>query len=195
MLSELVACISLACVVACGGGKALPATDHENVPHDVTAGAERIEVLRIEQEFHGNADYRVVIDAWVGGEPRRLERVTMGWLDTGEQDRRSPFGKGVRRHVDVLHEPQGDTGWVIALVAGDQRREIEVVMADDGTPRAWATIVVGDANVRCIPDAGRLVARTVIGIPVALDRLELECTDANGERRRGPVATTSVAAR
>ncbi len=187
--------VVLAVIGACGGDSP-PAMGPESGPVQIDEGlgdGTHHKLLRIEQEFHMNDDYRIVVDAWIAVDPSpRIARVTMGWLDLGAGDKRSPFGKGVRRHVDVLHERRNATTWVIALVADDVRRELEIVVGDDAVPRVFAQVVSDGALVRCQPHGGRLVARRVLGLPVALDRLELDCTDDAGKTRRGAVATAAV---
>lgn len=182
-------------IAACGGGTSPPAMGPEggSAPIEDAAEAAHHELLRIEQEFHRNDDYRIVVDAWVATEPSpRIVRVTMGWLDIGAGDVRSPFGKGVRRHVDVLHERRSATTWVIALVAADVRRELEIILGDDGVPRVFAQVVGEAGLVRCQPHGGRLISRRVLGLPIALGGLELECVDDNGATLRGNVATRAV---
>ncbi len=175
---------------ACGGGAASP--PDADPPPAVTGSdaAIRHELLRIEQQFHPNDEYRIVVDAWLTSEPTpSLVRVTMGWLDTGSGDARSPFGKGVRRHVDVLYERRDASIWVIALVADDKRRELEVVLGPDGIARIFAEITTDVGVTRCEPRGGKLLARRLVGLPIGLDRLEVECLVDHGEVVRGPVLT------
>jgi hypothetical protein len=144
---------------------------------DVPADAVHHELVRIEQPFHPNDDYAIVIDAWVA--LGALVDVRMGWVDTGAGDARSRFGKGVRRHVDVEHVQPDSRSWRITLVSGDARRTLAIVLGPDDRPAVWA-LVDSDTEsgaARCRVTAGRLVARRLLGLPVGLERLEVECAD------------------
>ena len=120
-----------------------PTADHTGVrPLPGGAGvpvdAVHHELVRIEQPFHPNDDYAIVIDAWVAS--GTLVDVRMGWVDTGAGDARSRFGKGVRRHVDVEHVQPEPRSWRISLVSGDVRRHLAITLDRDDRPAVWATI-------------------------------------------------------
>lgn len=154
---------------------------------DVPADAIHHELVRIEQPFHPNDDYAIVIDAWVAA--GRLVDVRMGWVDTGAGHARSRFGKGVRRHVDVEHAQPDPWSWRITLVSGDARRQLAIVL-DPGDPQAppavWAMIDAESGSARCRVVAGRLIARRLLGVPVGLERMEVECADGTrGAVREG----------
>jgi predicted small lipoprotein YifL len=150
---------------------------------DVPADAIHHELVRIEQPFHPNDDYAIVIDAWVA--TGTLVDVRMGWVDTGAGDARSRFGKGVRRHVDVDHAQPDPRSWRITLVSGDARRNLAIVLDPDDRPVVWAMIDTESGAARCRVTAGRLVARRLLGLPVGLERLEVECADGTRGTVRG----------
>jgi|LNFM01.1.fsa_nt_gb hypothetical protein len=166
-----------------------PTADHTGVrPLPGGAGvpvdAVHHELVRIEQPFHPNDDYAIVIDAWVAS--GTLVDVRMGWVDTGAGDARSRFGKGVRRHVDVEHVQPEPRSWRISLVSGDVRRHLAITLDRDDRPAVWATIDAQGGAARCRVTAGRLVARRLLGVPVGLERLEVECADGtHGTVRAG----------
>ena len=55
-----------------------------------------------------------------------------------------------------------------------------------GAPAVWATIDTDAGAARCRVTAGRLVARRLLGLPVGLERLEVECADGTrGTVREG----------
>lgn len=145
------------------------------------------EVLRIDQDFHPNEDYEIALDAWVAQEkPDALAEVRMWWLDTSKAGERSPFGRGVRRHIDLVYRRQAHDHWTVAIEQGRKRFSFEIELMPDGRPRAYGDVVEGDTTVRhCRVETARLVANQFLGLPVGLDRLELTCVDDRGGRHHG----------
>ena len=153
------------------GARYAPAVLAADLPPD----AVQHELVRIDQPFHPNDDYRIVIDAWVTR--GTLVDVRMGWVDTGADDARSRFGKGVRRHVDVVGVQLDPRSWRITLVSGDTRRQLVIALDANDLPSVSAMIDTDAGAARCRVTAGRLVARRVLGLAVGLERLEVECAD------------------
>jgi len=146
-------------------------------------------VLRIGQDFHPDDDYEISIDAWVQEtKPDALAAVRMWWLDTSDADARSPFGRGVRRHIDIDYD-QREAGWDIRIKQG-RKSYIFNVDLDDG--RAVATTTVrahGEQVEDCRITRSRLVAKKVLGISTGLRRIDVTCTDEDGKQHRGSVVS------
>lgn len=144
-------------------------------------------VLRIDQDFHPNDDYEIAIDAWVSdASPDSLAAVRMWWLDTSDADARSPFGKGVRRHIDIDYD-QTDDGWDIRIKQG-RKAYVFAVELEDGKAHASAKVrAKGQVIEDCKVERSRLVAKKILGIPTGLKRIDVTCSDAEGQRHRGSV--------
>jgi hypothetical protein len=145
-------------------------------------------VLSIDQDFHSNDDYRIALDAWVDPDhPEEIVEVRMWWMDTGKDDERSIFGRGVRRHIDIAYERTAPGSWVVDLVPGSDRYRFEIELDEDGTIEAHAEVedAAGDTAHRCRAVAAALHARKLVGLPVGLDRIEIECAPEQGLVRRG----------
>ncbi|MEM6293206.1 MAG: hypothetical protein AAGA54_18170 [Myxococcota bacterium] len=151
-------------------------------------------VLRIDQDFHPNDDYEISIDAWVDQtDPDALAAVRMWWLDTADADARSPFGKGVRRHIDIDYVQGKDAAWDIRITQGRKRFVFAVQMNDAGTVGAFADVRAnGEVIEDCRVQRSRLVAKKVLGIAAGLKRLDVTCIDDEGTKHRGSVVGSKV---
>ncbi len=145
------------------------------------------EVLRIDSDF-GKNHHDIVVDSWMLAEdPDALSEVRMWWLHNKENNERSPFGKGVRRFVDLDYERQGPRTFSVVL-RGDRRAfSFNVVLQHDGRAVAMADITTADGTVitNCEADSAKLLLRRVVGIPMGLKGLAVTCHDAEGNRHRG----------
>lgn len=153
------------------------------------AGFEHHQVLRIDQDFHPNASYDIALDAWIDKRnPGAIAEVRMWWQDTSSSDERSPFGKGVRRHIDIDYAARGDGSWDVTITQGRKRYGFEVERTAGGNVEAYADVQAGRETIeRCRVLRSRLVARKMLGLPVGLKHLAVTCTDADGKRHRGHV--------
>lgn len=191
-----------ACGTSCGRPEAAAteadaAAQKSRIPHrrtsvEALADAElrHQEVARIEQSLHPDEDYQIAIDAWISSEPgNQLAEVRMWWVDTGKNDERSPFGRGVRRHIDIDYERRDAHAFVVRMAEKEQVYLLDVELGADGTAAAYATVTPssGAAIEHCRVTGGRLVTKTMIGIPVGLERLEVACIDAAGQAQQGEV--------
>jgi hypothetical protein len=141
------------------------------------------EVLRIDQDLHPDDDYEVVLDAWLDGD--EIVDVRLQWIDTGDADRRSPFGRGVRRHLDVDYVRHGPRRWTVRLGASTSAWELSIER-DAGGLSASARVRSNGASVdRCRVDAARIDSRRVLGIPVGVARIVVSCTDDAGAVHEG----------
>lgn len=152
-------------------------------------GYEHHPVLRIDQDFHPDEDYEIAIDAWVAdADPDALAAVRMWWLDTSDADARSPFGKGVRRHIDIDYD-QRDAGWDIRIKQGRKAYVFAVDLEDGKAVASTAVREKGETIEDCKVSRSRLVAKKVVGIPTGLRRIDVTCTDADGNEHQGSVVT------
>ncbi len=153
------------------------------------AGYAHHPVLRIDQDFHPNDAYEIAIDAWTADdEPESMAGVRMWWLDTSDANARSPFGKGVRRHIDIDYQDRGAGGWDIGIKQGRKRYTFEVRREDGGVVAYSDVQADGTLIEDCKIQRSRLVAKKVLGISTGLKRIDVTCTDAEGKEHRGSVA-------
>ena len=150
------------------------------------------EVLRLDQDFHPNDDYEIAVDAWNDrSDPASLELVRMWWVDTAKADERSPFGRGVRRHIDIQYSHDRPDAWTIRIEQGGSVYAFEVELdSGSGKVQAFGDVVTeaGDRLSRCPIQRSRLVAKKFLGIPTGLDRLDVVCTDEGGQTHAGRLA-------
>lgn len=153
------------------------------------AGFEHHQVLRIDQDFHPNDSYDIALDAWIDERKSdAIAEVRMWWQDTSSSDERSPFGKGVRRHIDISYAPQQDGSWDVTITQGRKRYGFEVERDGEGEVQAYADVVANGGTVEhCRVRRSRLVARKLLGLPVGLKHLAVTCVDAQGKTHRGHV--------
>ena len=145
------------------------------------------QVLRIKQDFHPNDAYDIALDAWVPKQrPSEIELVRMWWLDTGTSDTRSPFGKGVRRHIRIDYDTNRDGSVSIRMTQKHRQYNLTVERDDEGAIHAYADVIAGGRVFEhCRVTNGRLVARKILGLPVGLRRIDVSCIDPDGATHRG----------
>jgi hypothetical protein len=146
-------------------------------------GTEHHEVLRIAQAFHPQEDYEVAIDAWThAGE---LVGVRVGWVDGAGT--RSVFGRGVRRHLQVSTAAVDARTWRVELAHGDAIHELTIRLGDDRSVSAQVEVLTPELQVvsGCRAVAGRLVARTFLGLPTGLQAIEVRCVAGDGREHTG----------
>jgi len=145
------------------------------------------EVLRIDPDF-GKGHHDIVVDSWMlAHDPGTLSEVRMWWLHSEDNDERSPFGKGVRRFVDLDYERKGPRNFGVVL-RGDRRAwSFDVELGPKGQAVAMADVTTSDGTVvkRCEAESARLLVRRVMGIPAGIKGLEVVCHDAEGKRHTG----------
>jgi len=142
-------------------------------------------VVRIDQDFHPDDAYEIVVDAWVQG-AQELVDVRMTWVDTANADRRSPFGRGVRRHLELDYVRNGARSWTIRLGARGHTWALEIGMDPAGSVHAHADVRTDAAIVeRCRVHRGVLESTKLFGLPVGLARILVSCTDAAGVAHDG----------
>jgi hypothetical protein len=184
-LAGIVVAIAIAAVaVACEPSLSEAVEPPAEVPRapDVV----RQEIFRIDQDLHPDEDYEIVLDGWVrGGE--ELVDVRMTWVDTAEADRRSPFGRGVRRHLDLQYVRHDARSWTVHMRSRIGHRAFAIELDAAGIPVAFADIRTSAGAIveRCRVHDAQLAARRILGVPYDLSGLAVTCTDAAGNRRDG----------
>jgi hypothetical protein len=177
-------------------GLSSPAAAADPVPEGRTpvgelspSGLAHQEVLRIDPDGLGpSRNHDIVIDGWVdAAKPRTIAGVKMWWLDRDKGGERSPFGKAVRRTVDIDYDRASDNAWRVAIRHGKRAWAFDIELDEKGRLQAYADIVAKDGTVieHCRALRSRLVARRALGIPSGLETLEVVCIDSNGKRQRG----------
>ena len=146
------------------------------------------EVLRIDRDF-GMPHWEIALDGWT---PRqragRIEDVRLWWVNTDRADKRKPFSKYLRKFIEFGYT-RNDEGGLQVRLAGDRKAYAFTVSLDGGDPVVHAEVDRSDgvrvSQCRC--RSARLVARRVIGIPVGIAALRVECTDGEGKSHTGNV--------
>jgi hypothetical protein len=152
-------------------------------------GYEHQQVLQIDQDFHPNDKYEIALDAWISSkQPGAIAAVRMWWLDTGTKNERSPFGKGVRRHIDITYDQVDDDDWAVRIKQGRKAYVFDIELDPRGKIEAFADVATSSGTVEhCKVRRSRLVARKILGIPAGLKRLDVTCRDGNGNQHEGYV--------
>jgi hypothetical protein len=164
-----------------------PPTGRTDADRLEAAGLDHHEVLRIQRDF-GQRSFLVVIDAWSPEASHdQLKEIRMWWLNERKEDERSPFGRGVRKHVDIVYTQTAPDAWVVELRGDDKRMAFSVELDGKGKPSAFGTIITpaGQRVEHCRAVTSTLVARRFLGIPIGLDHLAVTCVDEDGDLHRG----------
>ena len=176
-----------------------PELDVVRIPMAATAVADlntqqlaHHELLRIERDF-GKPQFVIALDAWVTtAAPKQLADTRLWWSRTDKNDERSPFGPGTKRHFEIAYDQPADNRWDVHLVSDDKKFTFHIEVDDAGEPHAYATIQTTQGTIdHCKASTGVLHARKVLGLPVGIDALDVDCTDDAGKPQRGSVAATS----
>jgi hypothetical protein len=144
------------------------------------------EALRIDRDF-GKPEFDLVIDAWSSATDGGLADVRLWWAKTTDGDRRSPLSHKTERYVDVETRRTHADRIEVRVRGGARELSMEVELDAAGRVRVYTDVVTADGREvhRCRALAGRLLARRVLGIPVGVGALALECIDARGRRLSG----------
>ena len=153
-----------------------------------TADHEHHEVLRIDRDF-GMPQWEIALDGWI---PRakddHIEDVRLWWVNTDKADKRKPFSRYLRKFIEFGYE-RAPEGTLKIRLAGDRKAYAFTVSLAAGDPVVFANVERSDGvivnNCRC--ESARLIARRVIGIPVGIGSLRVQCVDAEGKAHTGDV--------
>ncbi len=140
------------------------------------------ELLRIDRDF-GKAHWEIALDGWLPREATAtIHDIRLWWVNTDQANRRKPFSRHLSRVLKFSYAREQDDSLRVEL-AGDGKLYVFAVAMDvEGKPAVFADVTLPDATTieRCRCDAGRLIARRVIGIPIGIERLSVRCKDAKG---------------
>jgi hypothetical protein len=153
------------------------------------AGYDHHEVLRIVRDF-GDRNFEIALDAWTeegaNGAPKPIVDVRLWWAKLHAGQERGPFGPSVRGRMRIETAPDDDGSWAVRIIADGKVFAFTVHPDEQAIPRAFGTVVTpGGAVEHCRAESARLRARRVVGVPVGIDRLEVSCTDGDGEAHAG----------
>lgn len=153
------------------------------------SGFSHQEVLRIDQTgLHSDEAYEIVLDGWINrARPSQIAEVRLWWANTAKRDERSPFGRGVTSHVDIEYDVNGAREWTVALGRGKKEWIFEVEADERGNLHAFADIVddQGQRVDHCQASASRLVPSRFLGVVSGIERVEVDCLDAQGGKHTG----------
>jgi len=184
MLASLLLLSLYAAPAGCPTASALPQMRTPATDLDVS-GAAHHRLLVIDQDFHPNADYEIALDSWVGCSGK-LAGVRMWWIDTAKNGERSPFGKSVRRYIDIAYDELNSQHWTVKIRQGRKDFAFEVLLPPGGVPLVYGNVAEGESVVEhCRVESSRLVSRKILGVPTGLKRLEVRCVDQDNRVHRG----------
>ncbi len=150
------------------------------------------EVVRLSRDF-GNPAFQVAVDAWTSEQtPDALGELRFWWVNTDHADQRSPFGSKVRRRIGLRFDENAGNDWTVHL-RGDRKEFVFDVEMTDAGAAAFGDVQT-DAGVarHCRVTQGRFVARRLLGIPIGLRRLEVDCIDQGGQAQHGSLPFTKL---
>jgi hypothetical protein len=156
-------------------------------------GREHHEVLRIDQEgLHSNPAMEIVLDGWVDP-PGTIAQVRLWWLHTGHADERRPFSRKVTRHIDVEYVRRGPARWTVRLARAKEVWRFEVELDDARRVRAYANVRTPEGTMveHCRAQSSRMIPQRTLGMVSGIDRIDVECVDAQGQRHRGVIPTVA----
>lgn len=152
------------------------------------------EALRIDRDF-GKPEFDLVVDAWTpSATPDELADVRLWWVKTSAADQRSPLSTRSKKYVDVETIENAPDDWSLKLRGDHKEFSFDIELDEDGRARVFTDVVREDGvEVRhCMATAGRLRARRLLGIPVGIDALVVDCTDADGRQHHGRAAVRKL---
>lgn len=152
-----------------------------------TGGLAHREVLRIDRDF-GKPEFDLVIDTWTAEHsPGELFDVRLWWVKTSADDRRSPLSTRARKWVDIDTTENSPEHWSVKVRGDKKEFRFEIELGDDGETHAYADVVTdsGKRVKHCRVAKGELKARKLLGIPVGIDALFVDCIDGAGREHTG----------
>ena len=150
-------------------------------------GLEHHETLRIDRDF-GKPEFDLVVDAWTKtAAPGELADVRVWWVKTTAADKRSPMSTRAKKYVEIeMFENEADA-WTIELRGDRKEFRFEVEVDARGRAQVFTDIVTAEGRTvrHCRATTGNLRARRLLGIPIGIDSLSVECVDDRGRDQRG----------
>jgi hypothetical protein len=186
MLSTTIASalLVLASLAPHGGGRLpLAATDASELAPD---GLRHHELLRIARDF-GKPQYEIVVDGWSRQlDPKTISDVRIWWINTARDGRRSPFDRKVQRYIDIEYVTNAPGEWTVRM-RGDRKEFTFGIELDEREASVYTSVVLEDGTriERCRAASGTLLARRIVGIPVGISAMQVECVDEGGHTHTG----------
>ena len=150
------------------------------------------EVLRIDRDF-GMPQWEIVLDGWLVRAPAgRIHDVRLWWVNTAQADRRKPFSARLQRFLQFTPTRGADEALSVLLAGDDKEYAFTVALDAAGVPGVLADVRLEGGTIvpRCRCESARLLARRVLGIPIGIATLSVQCRDADGTEHRGEVPHT-----
>jgi hypothetical protein len=150
-------------------------------------GLEHHETLRIDRDF-GKPEFDLVVDAWTKtASPGELADVRLWWLKTTAADQRSPMSTRSQKYVDIETIENEPDAWTLQLRGDHKEFRFDVEVDAGGRAQVFTDIVTAQGKTirHCRATAGKLRARRLLGIPIGIDSLAVECVDDRGRAQRG----------
>jgi hypothetical protein len=156
-------------------------------------GLRHQEALRIDRDF-GKPEFDLVVDTWSETAQGDLADVRLWWVKTTANDRRSPLSEKAERYVDIDVRRHGPDAMRMRVRGSGREFAFEVELDGKGRAHAFADVVTKDGTKidHCRMTSGFLTARRVLGIPVGLGALQVNCIDDDGASVRGRVTIRKV---
>lgn len=147
------------------------------------------EVLRIRRDF-GMDHWEIALDGWLTQpSDERIAELRLWWVNTQDDDRRKPFSAYLRRYLEFEHRHASERVLAVRMAGDRKEYRFTVELDERGTPAVFADVRLADGTTvpHCRCRSGRLLARRVIGIPVGIAELRVQCTDDTATAREGAV--------
>ena len=186
----------LALLLATAATSAVPRLPDGELQADELAppGLRHQEALRIDRDF-GKPEFDLVVDTWTRtAAPRKLADVRLWWVKTTAADRRSPLSTKAKKYVDIETSLRAPGHWTLE-VRGDRKVfAFDVELDALGNAHVFTDVIDDDGHRvdHCRATAGRLKARRLLGIPIGIAALAVECVDGEGKRLRGRAVVRRV---
>lgn len=171
-------------------------SDSSEIPRSATPAAKlstrgfvHHEVLRIDRDF-GKPQWEIALDGWMPREREGgVEELRFWWVNTDEADHRKPFSPRLSRHIELGFDRRPDGGLDVRLIGDRKEYRFTVEVDQEGRPAVFAHVRLPDDTevARCRCHSGRLIARRLVGIPIGIAALEVQCIDGDGRSHQGQV--------
>jgi hypothetical protein len=150
------------------------------------------ELLRIARNF-GKESFQIALDAWVPtAQPDRLADVRLWWARSDRSGERSPFGEGTKSHFEIEYEQPAPDHWRVLMKSGGKTFAFDVEVGEGGVPGAFTEVDVGPRRIpHCRTSSGTLHARRLLGAPIGIRKLDVQCVDDEGTSHQGSVVPGS----
>ncbi len=147
------------------------------------------EILRIDRDF-GMAKWELALDSWLPAEgDRTIADIRLWWVNVEDADRRKPLSAHLRRYIALDSRRRGAAKLDVRMAGDDKEYTFTVELDGAERPVVRVTVELEDGRrvERCRCERARLIARRVVGMPVGIEGLRVQCTDDAGVKHDGAV--------